>query len=83
MPSKLKKAAKVGGKVLGAAASFVPGGGLVKAGLGIAGKLMGAGGKGGIKKKRRFSLMAYQRKLIKAKLDARIQKTKLSAFKGL
>lgn len=53
----------------------------------VAGKAIGAitGLKFGAKKRRRtsFSITKYQKKLIKAKLDAKLMRTKLSGLRGL
>jgi len=79
------KKSKIAGKALrGAAklASFAPGPiGMVAK---VAGKALGSGGStGGVRRKSRFSISKYARKLMKAKLDAKIQKYKFSALKGL
>lgn len=79
------KKSKIAGKAFkGAAklASFVPGpiGMAAKAASSVVGSI---GGKGGVKKRSRFSISKYAKKLMKAKLDAKIQKYKFSALKGL
>ena len=88
-----KAAARTAGGIKGAinkvakVASFVPGPvGIVGS---IAGALTGGGsqssasGKSGTGKKRIFSIARMQKRLIQAKINAKIQKARLSAFKGL
>jgi hypothetical protein len=41
------------------------------------------GGKAGVRKKRGFSIARLQKRMISAKINAKIQKIRLSAFKGL
>lgn len=72
---------KVAGGVLKAASNFVPGGGLVRAGVSA---LSSMGGRGQVQRKRRtFSISKLQKRLIQAKINAKITRTRLSAFKGL
>lgn len=88
MPSKLRKPSKIGGLAKGAAgiaASFIPGGGLLKAGLGLAAKGFGAKAayQRNTKKSRRKSAIYYLKKIPVEKAKARLTKIKMSAYKGL
>ena len=84
MPSKLRKAIKGVGKVAGFAANFVPGGAVVRGALGIAGKLAG-GSNSRTKnpKHKKMTPLKYAKAIQKAKLKARLDKIKMSAYKGL
>lgn len=88
MPSKLRKkgtAGKLVGGALKVASNFVPGGGLIKGAVGLAGKLAGGmGGRGASgKKTRRRSAMYYLKKIPVEKAKAKLIKIKMSAYKGL
>lgn len=80
-----KRGPKLLGKAVGAAANFVPGGAVAKAGLKLAGSAIGAirGNRGVTRRKATFSITKLQKRLIRAKFNAKIKRIQLSAFKGL
>jgi hypothetical protein len=83
MPKRSPVLRKVAGKVAGAALNFVPGGAAVKGVAKLAGGLLGSRGAGGMRKRRSFSVSRLQKRLISAKINAKITRVRLSAFKGL
>lgn len=89
MPSKLRKAkGGVAGKIakgaLSVASNFVPGGGILKAGLSVASKFPGIKPiDGRYPKPRRKSALYYLKRIPIEKAKARLTKIKMSAYKGL
>jgi hypothetical protein len=79
---KIKKG-KIAGRILKGVAGATPVGRALKIGGAV---LKGAGmmsGRSARRRSRGLNLMKYQKKLIKAKMDAKIMKVKMSAFKGI
>lgn len=78
----IKKGAKLAGKLAGAVAKRTPLGSVASLAIGGVKALGGLRGKA-TKRKSRFSISRYANRLMKAKLNAKIQKVKFSALRGL
>jgi len=81
---KVKKAKGKKGGVVSAVAKAalrrVPG---VGAALDIGGAIKGSMGSSGAPKRRGFSIARYQKRLIAAKMNAKIKKIQMSPYKGM